>query len=710
MPDVALLFPPGTDPRSPYLALPSLAAHLRKAGVRVRLYDLDISGFHSLMSPLNLRRAATAFRSRGVDVINRSTPLERLALVCEKLEERATEALTALRNPEIFYDPNKFSVARETLYDALDLVSAATGDQVRYSISPVRYDVAGVSTQKLADLIAVTADDRYNIFSDHWEDDLYPQLRLQRPDVVGITITNGQQMIPGLTLARRLKERGYFVVIGGALFAKFADRLRSLPEFFFWFADGVVPYEGETALLSLVDVLNTSREFSSVPNYLFVENGVVRGGPIHVEDVDSLPCPDFDGLPLGQYLTPELVLPTYIGKGCYFNRCKFCDIPYINHISKKSYRIRSVEHVVSDLLSMQRQHGCRHFEFTDEALPPRTLECLADALQPYESENFRFVGYARLEPTLTEDVCTKISRMGFRKLYFGLESGSQETLDHMDKGIRVCEVPKILSNLSNAGIRCHLFAIVGFPEENEPNARKTFEFLKDNAHILNHPGNSFDIHPFGLELRTSYFREADLNGAMINPDVLLREFVVGVGSEWKNARGLSADQVEALLNEFCLALRRIYSRYHACTQHLWPAFEEFAVLYADRYEQREFVFRASLPDDEDRHLYRLHWNPAAHIQAFKAEFFLIRGRNGDALMDAKTFKLIQDTGFQTSGDLVRSLASSVPEANDQSKIQFVRNTINSLIERGLLQIQPYFDSHEVSHVQSASLVSGGLFT
>ena len=44
---------------------------------------------------------------------------------------------------------------------------------------------------------------------------------------------------------------------------------------------------------------------------------------------------------------------------------------------------------------MKQRYGCRHFEFTDEALPPRTLEHLADALRPYEHENLRFVGYAR---------------------------------------------------------------------------------------------------------------------------------------------------------------------------------------------------------------------------------------------------------------------------------------------------------------------------
>ena len=86
-----------------------------------------------------------------------------------------------------------------------------------------------------------------------------------------------------------------------------------------------------------------------MPNYLYLEKGVVKVTPSRTEDVPSLPTPDFDGLPLDRYLSPAPVLPILTGKGCYFNRCKFCDIPYINHISKKAYRVRSAGQVVEDV-------------------------------------------------------------------------------------------------------------------------------------------------------------------------------------------------------------------------------------------------------------------------------------------------------------------------------------------------------------------------
>ena len=686
MAGVALLFPPGTDPRSPYLALPSLAAGLRRSGIEVRMHDLDVSGLWALMAPSRVIRAGLALERSST--LDGDASLRRLVRSRERLAEDAAAALHRLRSADHFYDPNRFNAARETLSDALDLVSAATSTRVHYAITPPCYEVTGINIQQLADLEAVTANDDYNVSAEYWEEQLYPALREQQPELVGITITNAQQVIPGLTLARRLKSNGHFVVLGGALYAKFVERLRALPAFFQLFADGVIPYEGETALVALVDALRTSRQFRTVPNFLFLEGDTVRSGPTHVEDVSALPCPDFDGLPLDQYLTPEPVLPTYLGKGCYFNRCKFCDIPYINHISTKAYRLRSPERVASDLLTMNRLYGCRHFEFTDEALPPRTLEHLADALRPHESENFRFVGYARLEPDFTPDLCRKIARMGVRKLYFGLESACQETLDHMDKGIRMTDVPAVLSNCSNAGIRFHLFTIIGFPEETRERAHQTFAFLRDNAAILDHPGNSFDMHPFGLELRTAYFHESCCNGTIITADVLTRDFVIGVGSEWSNTRGLSPAEVEGLLNEYYVELRRVYHRHHAAPQHLWPAFEEFAVLYADRYFEADFRFWTSLPDDADPHRYRLRWSPALHVEPYKDDFVIVTARNGEVLIDANTFALIAGVPFQPVEHMLTTLAASVPQNEGGSTRQFVRETIDSLVQRGLVQIEP----------------------
>jgi anaerobic magnesium-protoporphyrin IX monomethyl ester cyclase len=609
---VTLIFPTGTDPRSPHLALPYLAAVLRGAGVHTELLDLDIDGLLALTRSDRLASAGEKLRRK---LSAKELDERRLLRLSEVLPERAPEALQILRSPKRFYDPNELTAARETIFNCLELTSKASSEPVSYNIFPIAYDVAGVDPQSLADLLRVTANPANCLFSEYWESEVYPQLRTSSPDLVGITITNRQQIIPGLTLARELRRQGYFVVLGGTVYTKFVKQIQRQPAFFECFADGVVAYEGETAILELVDQLATHRDFSKVPNYLYCERGQVRFTFNHTEDPSRLPTPDFAGLPLAHYLAPEIVLPILFGKGCYFNRCKFCDIPYINHIAGKAYRLRPIELIVKDILALNSRFGCRHFEFTDEALAPQLLSHLADGLPPQRSKDLHFVGYARLERGFTARLCHKLADMGMRKLFFGLESGAQETLDHMDKGIQVADVPEILANCREAGIAFHIFSIVGFPEESEHSARKTLQFFLDNRELIDHPANSFDIHPFGLELRTRYFERGESYGILISPQALTKEFAIGVeDAHWHNTRGLTHAEVDRLVNDFNVLVRQAYKNYHASRNQLWPAFEEYAVLYASHYRNQSFRWRTSLPPLADSASYRVRWNPSLVIE------------------------------------------------------------------------------------------------
>ncbi|ELB86676.1 radical SAM domain-containing protein, partial [Rhodococcus wratislaviensis IFP 2016] len=377
-------------------------------------------------------------------------------------------AFSSLRTSSDFLDPDRHNLARRTLAAGLSLVSAANR-RVEYTIRGADYRVAGVDREKLGDLIEVTSSPRYNLFEDLYAD-VITDLLADRPDLVGISILNRQQIIPGLTLARRCREAGLVVVLGGTVYAKFHDQLTERVLFFDTFCDGLVPYEGETAMRALAETIENGRnptQWGAIPNLLSVNaNGDVVSGPTYAEDIRRLPTPDFDGLPLDAYLNPVRVLPILTGKGCYFNRCKFCDIPYINRITKP-YRVREPQQIATDIATLHRRYGARHFEITDETLSPKLLTRVADALDDHPDIHPRFVGYARFEPGFTQEACQRIYEMGVRKLFFGLESGNQEMLNNMNKGIHVDVAHRVLRNCAEAGIGVHVFSIVGFPEESE---------------------------------------------------------------------------------------------------------------------------------------------------------------------------------------------------------------------------------------------------
>src|SRR5580658_2123508 len=143
---VSLIFPPGTDPRSPHLALPYLAAVLRRAGVETELLDLDIDGLLALLRPDRLKNAGQLLRRK---LSLNQLAHRRLLQLSEVLPERVLDAINAIRDPKRFYDPNEFAAARETIFNCLEIISNASSAGVSYNILPITYDVDGVDSQSM---------------------------------------------------------------------------------------------------------------------------------------------------------------------------------------------------------------------------------------------------------------------------------------------------------------------------------------------------------------------------------------------------------------------------------------------------------------------------------------------------------------------------------------------------------------------------------
>ena len=683
---VALIYPPGGDPRAPRLPLPSLAAVLRPAGIDVKLLDLDIGGVLWLLRPENLTRAGDEVRRKApLETGDRRRDLERMAFRAPSLAERIGEAIETVRDPVRFGEPAHLNAARENIYDALDLVSAAASRRLRYQTDVLRYEVDGIDPSRFPDLVAVTADPAANLFEDHWNESVFPRLEEAGGcDLVGISLTLRWQIIPGLSLARRLRQKGYRVVLGGTAVAKVSHRLRHLPEFFDTFADGVVTREGETALLELADQLQGRSDFGRVPNFLYKNGDAIEATRTHIEDYARLPTPDFEGMPLARYLSPVLVLPVMVGKGCYHDECKFCDIPFINRVSPKRYRVRAPETIAADIKSLSDRHGCRHFLLADEALPPRVLDRIADALAVHRELKPAFSGYARFEPGFTPQLCEKLAGAGLRRIYFGLESADQTTLDDMSKGIRVETADAILRNCFHAGIRFHVFSMIGFPGEDEFRARRTIAFFDHNADLFDDPGNSFDIHQLEILTDTPYFSRAESFGIRLDEPVDDRDFLFGVGTAWENTRGLTRAEIAGLLLEAGQRIGPRFSRFHAWPPILWPAQEEWSLFYAAQYFRQPFRHRIAIPDRSDPLLYRLSWNPAAVIER-DGDSYVVTSRRGSIALDHATFGLLGDPRFRSASDLVTILSGGEERAETVAE---VRDLMTTLVRQRLLDLIP----------------------
>ena len=72
-----------------------------------------------------------------------------------------------------------------------------------------------------------------------------------------------------------------------------------------------------------------------------------------------------------------------------------------------------------------------------------------------------------------------MGKANFRFILYGLESANQETLDKLDKGVKVQEQADGFRMAKKAGLEPHATVMLGYPWETEEMAKNTIKFAKD---------------------------------------------------------------------------------------------------------------------------------------------------------------------------------------------------------------------------------------
>jgi hypothetical protein len=502
--NISLLFPPSWHPSQPYLSIPCLYAFLEQAGVKgVTQRDLNIELLDAILSKSYglevygkiLEKIKELERNRNGETGPGSDEhyaklvecADRFPLLIEQIEP----AKSSLRGEE-FYDINRYRECLFLIDRWLDLVSSlyfptrltVVDNQLSYSIYSSR------------DIMKAIRDETQNPYIDLYQNYFLQSLLAESPDLVGISITATSQIIPGLTLSRLIKEANpdIHVTIGGSIFTRLVDNLRRCDRLF-EVTDDFVVFEGETALLELVNQLEGKKNFSKVPNLIYRNNGkVMVNQPFYSENLSHHPAPNYDGFPLHQYLAPKTVLPVQFSRGCYYKDCAFCALT----LDHQNFRQKDPVKVVDELVALTAKYDTPFFFFTDECLalsPTKRLckEILSRNLQIEWTAELRF------EKNLSRELLTQMRNAGCHKIVFGLETFNQRMMDFMKKGITQENVQRICSDCVDLGIAIHCYVIVGFPTETEEEALETMNFVVENQKLNASYGFSCQPCLFDLE-------------------------------------------------------------------------------------------------------------------------------------------------------------------------------------------------------------------
>lgn len=534
-----LLFPPKWSYSQPYLSLPSLTAVLREKGIQVEQYDLNLESIYFMLEANRLQAKANQVISEHLIENLPETEQKEFGEILELQDfiiDNLPATLQALKSLTNFADYRIDKLNRYIMDQALALYSLPSDpEKVQHNLYKSKYNC--YSSEEIIAAI------------EHPEDNLYYEFFCERvpelvedTDFIGISITGVIQIIPGMVLAGMLKaaKPDLHICIGGPVFTAWSDRLETVKKFF-PYIDSIVLYEGEIPLLKLIEALDTGQELDAVPNLLYCTNGEIHmTNLISPPHFNELPVPDFQGLPLDDYLTPALVLPLLASRGCYWRRCTFCSH---SHIYGGRYDMRSTEKLMSDFREITNKYGAKYINFADESVSPRLLQNISEAilnsgLEIYWSCDMRF------EKSLTGELMDEAYQAGLRIFYFGLESYNDRVRGLMDKGTEKEIIQRILKDGYERDIHNHLFFIAGFPTETWSELQETIQFLKENKHYITSGAADFSLQRHSpIETQPEQYKIQFLPTK--NDLTLIHEFVC--------SEGMKREEVLNFLNQLDMA-------------------------------------------------------------------------------------------------------------------------------------------------------------
>ena len=307
-------------------------------------------------------------------------------------------------------------------------------------------------------------------------EDFRSEISKRQPDIVGVTSSTLTYQT-GLKLVKIAKEAcpNCITAVGGSHVTFWDDKaLEECPEI-----DIVVRREGENTMLELVQRIEAGKSYSDVLGTTCRKDGKIIRNPDrpYIEDLDSLPFPARHLWPMERFRELEDILYLATSRGCVY-WCEFCTTVRMHG---RKYRMRSPKNVVDELEYLHKTYGISKFTFCDDAFTvdqPRT-EALCNEIL-HRGLKIEWNCGTRVD-MLTKDLLAKMKEAGCISVWFGVESGTQQVLDAMKKGITPELTLKVLGWVREVGLKPVPNVILGFPGETQESAWKTIKFVEKVA-------------------------------------------------------------------------------------------------------------------------------------------------------------------------------------------------------------------------------------
>jgi len=300
--------------------------------------------------------------------------------------------------------------------------------------------------------------------------DVADRLKKFSPDIMGFMMTT-YMFVDTLDWIKYLKDRvNVPVMIGGYNLRVYPKESISHPEIDY----GVVEHSIET-VPRLLAALEGKGKIEDVAGLVYKSSGEIKVNPPGPVDFEKFPIPARDLLPnelYAEFPTERKNFTVMVTSlGCPY-LCHFCEA------GRTEYNPRSPRLVVDEIEECYNKHGIREIDIFDYDFTidkKRTI----DICREIRRREIDVLWACRSRIDIDKELLTEMKAAGCGRIYYGIESGCQEILDKVNKGITLGQVRETIRNTQELGMKTLGFFLIGAPGETRETIKQTINFAKE---------------------------------------------------------------------------------------------------------------------------------------------------------------------------------------------------------------------------------------
>ena len=372
-------------------------------------------------------------------------------------------------------------------------------------------------------------------------------------DIIGFTLNYGQ-FLPSLAIAKKIKEQysDKKIIFGGS---RTVGELGKKVLESFDYVDFIVSGDGEDALYLLASDYDN---YKSIPNLMYKKgNEVIWNKSCETVDLNNISIPSYDPFyeelasiseEARQHFQYYGRLPIEISRGCWWNKCTFCNL----NVQHCTYREKNVDSIIEEIQALSDKYKMLDFQIIGNTLP-KDYKTFLNRIKEL-GRDFTFFTEARAGRLQSEDY-KLLKEAGFTTIQTGIESFSTHYLKKMNKGARVIDNIAALKFCKENSITNRYNLIVNYPNE-EP---IDYEETKKNIHLfkqyLDPPqlcqlrvlfGNS--LYNFPGQFNIEKLEYAPIDKVMFPKEFLEKEF--NFVYDFKRKKDLGSNDWEQMVSDW----------------------------------------------------------------------------------------------------------------------------------------------------------------